>query len=43
MRVFQDKLKVIWDNEDPKKIIEAFIDNTVFKEEVIHKIVEVHV
>ena len=45
-RVFQEKLKIIWQAANSKGIIrmqDAFIDDTVRQVEVIHKIVEVRI
>ena len=43
--VFKSKLKLIWQTTvldgEPRRMADAFIDNTVVTEEVIHKIVEV--
>ena len=46
MNVFRQKLKIIWHAPDQKgitRIQDGFIDNTVIREEVIHKIVEVKI
>lgn len=43
----KNKLKIVWQaasavkKGEARRIVDAFIDNTVVREEVIHKIVEV--
>jgi len=44
--IFQQKLKLIWADEPRNEVFllkDAFLDNSVQREEVIHKIVEVKV
>ena len=46
MKVFQEKLKIIWHTADSKGIMrmqDGFIDDTVRQVEVIQKIVEVKI
>lgn len=46
VNVFKQKLKIIWhpvDEAGIMRIQDGFIDNTVIREEVIHKIVEVKI
>ena len=44
---FKNKLKIVWQgltavkDGHPRRMVDAFIDNTIVREEVIHKIVEV--
>ena len=48
-KAFKSKLKIVWQpatvvkDGEPRRMLDAFIDNTVVREEVIHKIVEVPV
>lgn len=40
--MFEKRLKVLWEDK-PLRMVEAFFDNTVVKQEVIHKVIEVKV
>ena len=48
-KAFKSKLKIVWQaatavkEGEPRRMLDAFVDNTVVREEVIHKIVEVPV